>query len=224
MWEPAPAMQQQQRAEVRRIPPTCMASVAPCHVPVLQCGSYAHIRAASVWQHEAQPSCAACTRGYCCTLPCSGDLIGGALRAGPGPVAELRILCPAQGSPWGISSLACELNNAPAHSARGLQPAGAAPRHASASTPWPGNLLPLRGSGRSRARSASEHRQGKGREKGFRCLPRSGGLSIPTVWLAGGAETRRAGACANLLSAPQHAVPCHAVPALRGSRRGRVCW
>lgn len=86
------------------IPHTCMASASPCCASVLWCGSYTGIRAASVRQREGEPS--------------PGVMQSPAVLRRPS-----RRALHARGSPWGIAAPACELNNAPACSAGGWQPA-----------------------------------------------------------------------------------------------------
>lgn len=148
-----------------------------------------------------------------------------ALRAGAGPVAKLCILCPARSSLQGIADLASALNNAAARSARGWQPAGAAPRRVSASTPGHGSLPALWGP----AALMLPLPLSKGRRKVFwhllgpECKPQpltslaEGrlGLSVPAVWLAGVTETHRADPCAKAGHSP-HGPTCE-VCAPKGS-------
>lgn len=194
----------------RVIPHTCMASASPCRAPVLWRGSYTGVRAASVRQREAEPS--------------PGVMLSPAVLWRPS-----RRALHARGSPWGIAAPACKLNSAPARSARGLAACRAARGHASAIAQWPGNLL--FSGGAATLTLASEHRQGKGRRKGFWCPPRSElretelltslvegrvGLSIPAAWPAGCTEAHRAGPCANLLSVLQGAGCVHPRGPVRG--------
>lgn len=89
------------------------------------------------------------------------------LRDGAGPAAPLCSLCPVQGSPWGIAALACELTSAPACSSQGL-----AARRSSTEACVCHCAVLSGGSGLSHTCSASEHRQGESRRKGFWCPPR----------------------------------------------------